>query len=131
MVSPAVCLDGELKLQLSLMGLKRARWGFKKVEMSRMQRPEGWSDAGGCMVSSGRSHRSAADNSWSTLGLDVVLTAASADEKGDTRVPEHTPQEKLLTSTLEAPRPEATQEAASIWRDGSMGNYACFESMRL
>lgn len=57
------------------------------------------------MVSSGRSHRSAADNSWSTLRLDVVLTAASADEKGDTRGPEHTPQEKLLTSALEANSP--------------------------
>lgn len=81
------------------------------------------------MVSSGRSHRSAADNSWSTLRLDVVLTAASADEKGDTQGPEHTPQEKLLTSTLEANSPK--QEAASIWRDGSMGKCAYFESMRI
>lgn len=71
------------------------------------------------------------DNSWSTLRLDVVLTAANADEKGDTRGTGRTPQEKLLTSTLEAPRPEAKQEAASIWRDSSMGNCACFESMRL
>lgn len=142
------CLpDGELKRQFSPTEPKRARWGFKRWRcqgrleaIGRIaQRPEGWSDAGGCIVSSGRSHRSAADNSWSTLRLGVVLTATSADGKGATRGTGQTPQEKLLTSTLQAesprlkatPRPEAKQEVASIWRDGSMGKCACFESMRM
>lgn len=142
------CLPGgELKLQLSPTGLKRARWGFKRWRcqgcleaIGRIaQRPGGWSDAGGCMVSSGRSHRSAVDNSWSTLRLGVVLTATSADEKGATWGTVQTPQEKLLTSTLQAdsprlkatPHPEAKKEVVSIWRDGSMGKCACFESMRM
>lgn len=136
MASPAGCLDGELKLPFSLAELKRARWGSKRWRCQEADRriaqtPEGWSGAVGCMVSSGRSHRSAADNSWSILRLDMVLAATSADEKGDTRGTGQTSQEKLLTSTLEAPRPEAKQEVASIWRDGSMGKCACFESTRI